>query len=921
VASAVVRILFDVNTASTTPEGRFRFGSPPSGQQIVEIDGRFAGAPGAGQLGRYRLAVGILGDRADLPAPVVLPDLSAGASAAVAVGVPLVGVPDLDAPGPGGTTYSLVFDRADGTHPAAVVDPSSPPGAATVDVTATVVSLQDFPLPPLPAGFPPLASSAGLDVEPLELTFSTGASLCFPNDLSLPPLASAVLMRLDRDDGTWQVAGTATVDATGTVVESFNEVREGGLHAIGVQCPAGAQGTLSGTVLDDEGNPVPDAYIVAPDAQTARTDRLGAWTIAGVCLGASPPPSPVPVVVRLSSGNDATPALAPSSGMATAGTETNLGAATLRTRAGSVARVRVIFEGRSLPGVVAGVGSDRANFGGEGTTDEKGLFELFLAPSERYFGSVSFMDGNSVRRGLRSFHVGTSGKVDGTKLFTTKTKFKTHKVKEQVRATVVRVDSGAPVQDALAMLGTDPTVKARRHLTNRDGQALLSKAKRDPATLTAGFQWCTDEGVLPTGPSGQPVSERQLTTYVTVVGVDSRDLRIELPVLDAVLPGFDCNGRIPGTISGLTDPAAVPPSNPSGTYAVSLSTQAPGEEADFWDAFGEGPLDDFFVPVGDSSVGYPAGGGPPDFSYSPGSPVGNAALVAVERDSTDPNLGPVVRSGFVVPVPVSSGLPTTADLALDLVSAAPFPIVTTGLDPALMGGPSSAEFAVALDVSAGTPALVRFGDVTSELTFDPVTGLGNVLLPATVGPLSGASRLVRLLAAGPVAGGSGEQEVFLSEPPVSSPSVFPAVPVLLDPAPGAPFLPTSAGLLWTEPTGATFQRIRLTRTDIVVQGTAEVERSFEWIVFLPVPAPPPDPSAPPPPGVNAFVFPTLPTEVSDQDIPQFFEPGATYDLVIDSLVTGGTLTYEEIFTFPDVVGFSDDEPLGRSSFATTVTEP
>jgi len=924
VASAAIRIVGEPETDATNPQGRFRLGSPPSGDRVVEIDGRLGGARGAGQLGRWRIAMEIRGNRTDLPVPIFLPDLDAGASATVAVGVPLLGAPDLDAPGPGGTTYSLVLDPADGTNPAAVVDPASVSGAASVGIAAAVVPTQDFPLPPLPAGFPPLAVGNGLHIEPLEISFSTGASLRFPNDLSLPPFSAAIVLRLDRDAGLWQVAGAATVNAAATLVEAFNGVTKGGLHAIAVACPAAATATLSGRVLDASGAPARDVYVVAPDGKPTLTNSSGTWSIPGVCLGASPPAGPVSVTVRFSAGNDATVALTEATGMATAGAQTDLGDTTLRSRLGGVARTRVLFRGRSLPGARVGIGSDRANFGGEGETDAKGLFELFLAPGERYFASVAFREGGSVRRGLRSFRVGEDGKVDGVKLFTDKTKFKTRKVKSEVRVTVVRADSDAPIEDSFAMLGTDPTVKARRRLTNRSGQAVLRRAGKMPAMVTAGFLWSTNEGDLPLGPSAQPVARRQLTSYVTVVGVDSREVRLDLPVLEADLATFAPNGRISGTISGLTDPAGIPPSNPSGTYAVSLTTSGPATEEDFWNAFGEGSLGDAAVPTGDDSVGYPAGGGAPDVEYAPGSPTGSATIVAVERDSTSATTGPVVRSGFLNPVPVSAGAATAGDLSLDLVPGSAFPIVTMGLDPAFQMTPLVATFAAELRSGGRTRALVPFGDVSAELVFDPTTGIGNVLLPATIGPLFGARRLVRLQASGPIAGGSGEQEVFLRESPVPPISTFPAVPALLQPPPGGgPFLPTdpAGGLRWVEPVGATVQRIRLTRTDIATIGTDEVERNFEWIVFLPVPAPPPDPASPPPPGEAAFVFPTLPATVSGETVPQFFEAGATYDLEIDSLTTGGTVTYEEIFAFADVLRFSDAQPLGRSSFSTTVMEP
>ncbi|MGH7149113.1 MAG: hypothetical protein ACREIU_00370, partial [Planctomycetota bacterium] len=357
----------------------------------------------------------------------------------------------------------------------------------------------------------------------------------------------------------------------------------------------------------------------------------------------------------------------------------------LRSRAGGLARVLAVFRGRALAGVSLGLGSDEANFGASRFSDAEGQGEVVGAPSGRYFASLAFRDEDHVFRASRKFSVGKGGGISSVRIFPEKTRFKAHKVDGRVAVTVLREDSLAPIEDAFVMLGSDPTVSARRARTNEFGRAVLEKAGKQPVTLTAGIVWTTNEGILPIGPMGEPVAERRLTVYRTVTGVDSESIVILLPALARSIPSFGRAGRIAGIASGLTDPAASPPSNPSGTYAVALDGHRAGEEADFWDAFGEGRLDDEAIPEGDDAVGFPSGGGGADLSYAVGAPEGTSVLVGVERDSADPASGPMTRCGFLAGVPVAAGRRTGANLALNLVPSETFSFSAPGIDPAALG--------------------------------------------------------------------------------------------------------------------------------------------------------------------------------------------------------------------------------------------
>ncbi|MCI0585854.1 MAG: hypothetical protein L0323_03320 [Planctomycetes bacterium] len=897
VSSALVTVLGAPESAASDPCGRLRLEGPPTGPQILEFDGRRAAAVGSENLGRLRLATTIPSARTDLPAPVVLPDLDAGASRVVALGS-LAGEADLDATGPGGTTLSLLLDPADGVHPAAVVafaDPAAHPGETTVRLTMVSFSPGDLPLP---ASAPENGRTLlAFVVDPPDVLFSPGASLRLPNNSGLPPGASLALRRLDFDTGTWvTVPVPGTVDSGGSAVEVWNGVTEGGLHAL-VDLAAPVE-VFSGRVLDASLEPIQDAVVVAGDGSSGVTLPDGTFSFSAAAV---PPDGP------------AVAAFPPShftAGRATASLASGLPAAfgdlVLRSRGGGLARALVVFRGEALAGASLGLGSDEANFGVTRFSDAEGRGEVIGAPSGRYFASVAFVQGDRVFRATRKFSVGEGGGISSVRIFPDKTRFKAHKVDGRVAVTVLREDSLAPIEDAFVMLGSDPTVTARRDRTNEFGRAVLEKAGKQPVTLTAGFVWTTNEGVLPTGPMGGRVAERRLTVYRTVTGVDSESIVMLLPVLAPVVPSFGRAGRIEGTAGGLTDPAVVPPSNPSGTYAVALDGHRAGGEADLWDVFGEGGLDDVQIPEGEDAVGFPPGGGTADLSYAVGAPEGSSVLVGVERDSADPDSGPMTRCGFLAGVPVQAGRRVSANLSLNLVPSETFSFSAPGLDPAALGS-LRAIFAPLLPGSGGASTLVLVGDVTAGGTLDPVTGLGSVLLPPNAGPLAGATRLLRLDASVSAGAVSGSQSAFVRES--TNDGFFPAVPVASIPTPGgADFDPEGIGVAWVPAVGARIQRLSVSRTEVVTEGLVDVERSFLWDVFIPG-------------GASTFAFPPLPPQEEDIPVPPLFAPGATHDLTLEALALGITFPWSSFFAHRDAVRFSDYVPLGFSRFETTVTQP
>ncbi|HKB15313.1 MAG TPA: hypothetical protein VKF62_04575, partial [Planctomycetota bacterium] len=288
VSSALVTVLGAPPSAASDPCGRLRLEGPPTGPEILEFDGRRAAAPGSENLGRLRLATTIASGRTDLGAPVVLPDLDVGASRVVAIG-PLAGELDLDAPGPGGTTLSLVLDPADGLHPAAAVafkDPAAHPGETTVRLTMVSFSPGDLPLPATaPGGGRVLLAFA---VDPPDVLFSPGASLRLPNTAGLPPGSTLALRRLDFETGSWEpVAVPGTVDPGGSAVEAWNGVTEGGLHALIELASPGE--VFTGRVVDASLEPVRDAIVVAGDGSAGVTLPDGTFSFPAASV---PPDGP-----------------------------------------------------------------------------------------------------------------------------------------------------------------------------------------------------------------------------------------------------------------------------------------------------------------------------------------------------------------------------------------------------------------------------------------------------------------------------------------------------------------------------------------------------------------------------------------------------------------------------------------------------
>jgi hypothetical protein len=896
VSSALVTVVGDPKSSASDPAGRFRLEGSPAGPQVLEVDGRRGGAVGTGSLGRLRVATTVVSGRQDLGAPIVLPDLDAGASRVVALGS-LAGEADLDALGPGGSTYSLVLDPADGLHPAASVafaDPSAHPGETTVRLT--IVS---FP----PGGLPLAANAPGIErtilafvVDPPDVVFSPGASLRLPNVAGLPTGTALPLRRLDFDGGTWEVAlAGGTVAPGGTSVEVWNGVSEGGPYA-GIES-APAQ-TFAGRILDASGQPVEGAAVVAGDGSSGVTLEDGTFAFPGSEV---PPDGPSVAVVPPSHFTAArsVASLAP-------GAAAVFGDLLLRTRAGGVARALVVFRGRALAGVRLGLGSASANFGVTCLSDEQGRCEVLGAPPGRYFASLAFRDEDHVLRASRPFSVAAGGGAAGARVFPAKTRFKARPLQGQIAVTVLREDSLAPIEDAFVMVGNDPTVGARIARTNAFGRAVLRKAGKLTATVTAGAVWTTREGDLPVGPMGGPVAERRLTVFRTVAGVDAAQMVLLLPALSPSTFSFGRSGRIEGSASGLTDPSVTPPSNPSGTYAVSLRTHGPGKEEDFWDVLGEGSLDDEIVPSGDDDVGYPGGGGSPDTAFAVGAPEGTSTLVGVERDSSDPLAGPMTRCGFRTAVPVQAGRAASADLPFDLVPSEAFAFSAPGLDPTSL--PSlRATFAALVPGAGGAAALVRFGDATAGGIFDPSTGLGSILLPPNAGALAGASRLLRLDVSATVGAFVGAQTAYVRG--TTAEGFFPAVPVASVPtAGGADFDPTGIGVAWIPPVGTRVQRLTVRRTELATEGALDVERGFAWDVFLQG-------------GASTFVFPPLPAEVEGEPVPPFFATGATHELRLEALALGVPFPWDAFFASRDALRFSEFAPRGFSRFETTVAQP
>ncbi len=266
VVSASVSMVGAEVRALTGRNGRGDLLAAPRGRVLFEVDPFFGSASDGDRLGRYRVALDVVGP--DLPMALHAPDQPDSAAAVVATGVQTARTTltaSVSLPG-GAETAALTV--ADGT--AVLRD-----GETSARIALGTLAPQHLPgdLPPSSVGA--RLFSHGYYVGPDDVTFSPGVDLRVPDELEVTT-PSAQLFRLDTETGEWADASAATKN--GEQLEVLGAITRGGLYAFGVEVDAR---TVSGRVVDVDGDPVFGAMVRIDHLHTV-TAGDGTFFVDGV---------------------------------------------------------------------------------------------------------------------------------------------------------------------------------------------------------------------------------------------------------------------------------------------------------------------------------------------------------------------------------------------------------------------------------------------------------------------------------------------------------------------------------------------------------------------------------------------------------------------------------------------------------------
>ncbi len=676
VVSATVSVVGTPISAITGRNGRGDFLASPRGRALCSADGANGAAVAGDRLATLRVALSIIG--ADLPSPLWLPSLPAIAS-----------------------TITL------GTQAAATAIPSSAggiltvptgssvglPGAvgATVAVRTGVLQAQhlpgDLPVPATGA----ILFGGGLFVDPPAVTFTPAANIDLADDLGLGN-ALATLYHLDDTTGEWTAVATAATATAGRITKAV-AVATGGLYAFGV---AVAATTVSGRVVDGNGEPVPDV-MVSVDAIKVVTDGAGRFVATGVPATRGDG-APRAAAIELFAGGGCLPARATAS-VAVAAASTEVGDFTLDTMSAGNVRVQQVVRGRGDSLQPAGISSLRGDVALAVTSDADGQVLFEDLPAEWFgFQEGRPADGNEVfyaqsvgflERGRRW--------LDAYQFFFQQPRFLGTR-----RSRTIVTDSlgGGPVQDAAVVRGAVPgagligiTQQAGAFFVDRDFEGRATASLR---------------------------SQRGGRTIVHAFSIDRPDgEHLELPllrVLRAPLGAFDRHGLVAGTLLG---------ADPSRLQRLRVTRRISLQE--WWDDVVEG------VPI-PSSLPIDVDPATTHAAFQAGVAVAGGNLAAAEV-TTAGGITTLQKAGIADERVPSEGGMTQIDIALDLTATTTFVVANalTALDPDIVV--ANLRFALALEQPSG-----RVVDVVRELGGN-LSSAGNDLqfqLPELTGSRAGS---------------------------------------------------------------------------------------------------------------------------------------------------------------------------------------
>ncbi len=533
-------------SATTDANGNFVIFDPPVGDVDVRIDG--TAALGAGVYKTLDVEADIAATGATImPQSITLPDLNNADAALDNVAVDGAGTtteelmatgndPNIQLEAPIGTTITI--------------DGAAAVGA--VDINVTPVPANEIPMP-LPGTLDP---SSFVSINPTNSAFDagggTGIDIVLPNLRDFPIGTMVDVWSFDHDVGDWVNRSDETgnqgivVDLGGglTQIEADGVITEGGWHAPAVTVDATCATTLTGTVVDGDGTPIPGVSITTSYGNVALTDENGMYSIPSVpgydaltLPACNAPPSAIDIdcITPVAYGAvRAGVSVAP--GSVVAGGTTDVGETMIVIPTTGDLAGRVTDNGAGAPGTVTIEGPDQSSI----TSDTNGSFFSTGFSPGNYTAAFTFagaeeatvvgfsIEPNRITTINLQRCVGEGGEDITVKVFTD----------DDYTWTPLVPASGAQV----LLIGTDPaSAGGVIATTNAQGEASFNSVD-GPYTVTAQF-----DTVIP-GPEA-------VRSAATIVGVSPQDGVISIPIefeselgatLDATLEGTIANMPIVG---------------------------------------------------------------------------------------------------------------------------------------------------------------------------------------------------------------------------------------------------------------------------------------------------------------------------------------------------------------------------------------
>jgi hypothetical protein len=753
VVGARVEVLGTGIVALTGPNGRADLLADLRGSRRLRVDGNGAAATAGDRLGTVIAELELVG--ADVPSPIVLPDLTT-ASDPFAAGTLVAPVVLTSA---AGAEFTATAGTSIGTAG----------GDATIVLRVGDVARGHLPgtLPTTPGAA--LLFGAGVAIEPIDVTFTPPADLELDDDLGLVA-GAARLYRLDPDTGRWTEA-VAGIAASGGRLAAPGAIARGGIYAFATEVAAT---TVVGTVVDGAAAPLP-GIMVGVDGRWVASAAGGAFTVTGVPAVDGSGAARL-ATVELYAGGDHVPARSTAAPAVANAITSDVGALTLDTVPGANLRVQAISRGRELaqqailvgtspqPVALAGVTNDAGQLVFEDLP--RGPFGIFLA--ERPTRNELLLAQNLGR--LR-------GRWDQLQLLFSPRVWSF--ASSRTRVLVLDAAGGAPIAGAAVIAG------------RTDGAGLLDTT-RDLGTVSASRR----VSGRATAVASDTRAGRTIVHAVTVEAPNGDTMELPLQrVARARLGAFERHGLVAGAITG-------------GGAGTTLQLRASRRlELEHWVADvvdgaplpGAVPLDlDPATNAGAFRIGVPPGGSLAAAEIAPGG--GRPTLEQV---------------GFASGLDLAQAAVLARDVALGHAATQQFAAVgaLAALDATIAA--SDLEFDLASLSGAGVVVDVA-RDLQGNLSFAGADA--EVRLPPLVGARAHAAWLVHVHGTGSSGGVTNTQSTVwtLRAGGGDTPALAP-VPMLSSPAAGATIGTGALTIAFQLPAGAILGRIELrsdTGTDL-----------------------------------------------------------------------------------------------------------